>query len=580
MPGDLRDFVASAAPIFLRLIPATPARLLGRAAAPEHLAPDPALGPSRPSEPGDNACLVALRSAGNLPAERLLGALELAIDGFDWSAAPDLTGDLPGLPPNMLYGMVSGFGQQSEAVSAAAMLDRIRPGVVDRIVALSREVAPTGMAAPDEKAAPARKAARAGIGVTGDEPAIAAAHGAAHLAVAVVVAGAVVAQTAPPLVDRAAATVGLALGAAVLLLRDTPMPSGYASALLDRIRAEYLLPRATYGTAIVSGHRFGLVEHDFPDVADFSGNGLVAVADGGVVIRTGIADGQVNLQLEVRADAPEEVDLDWDEVVEVNWHAAEGRASVLSPDGRGADRMRRETPPWPGDYRIRVHARGRDDLDADHERYRIVVWSAEPAAVDVHKRIDLLGHRLRGEPAPKRPPRPELAYRWIDRSVLTVAATVTVVTGATVEQALRAFGADPDRPERIGSLRRSGQWVSVLDAGGAVVLVEENGYRGANAGVLRAASANGRAASWYWNVNAVTRLSFAEGGELLAAYEPFGDEDWPPELAPVLAGLDFSANGDRDGKGLVAVERFTGRGLTEDDLARIEKAGVAYRIDV
>ncbi|MBO3742601.1 DUF6461 domain-containing protein [Actinoplanes flavus] len=568
MPGDLRDFVATAAPIFQRLIPATPARLLGRAAAPEHLTPDPALDPPRPSEPGDNACLVALRSAGNLPAERLLGALELAVDGFDWSAAPDLTGDLPGLPPNMLYGMVSGFGQQSEAVSAAAMLDRIRPGVVDRVVALSREVAP------------------AGIEVTGDEPAIAAAHGAAHLAVTVAVAGAVVAQTAPPLVDRAAATVGLALGAAILLLRDTPMPSGYASALLDRIRAEYL-PRTIYGTATVSGHRFGLVEHDFPDAADFSGNGLVAVADGGVVIRTGIADGQVELFLEVRSGAPEEIEPDWDEIVEVSWHAAEGRASIVSPDGRGLDRMRRQTPPWPGDYRIRVHARGRDDLDAAHERYRIVVWSAEPAAVDVHKRVDLLGHRLRGEPAPERPPRPELAYRWIGRSVLTVAATVTVVTGATVEQALRAFGADPDRPERIDDLRRgvmsqkrSHQWVSALDAGGAVLLVEENGYRGANAGVLRAASANGRAASWFWNVNAVTRLSFAEGGELLAAHEPFGDEDWPPELAPVLAGLDFAASGDRDGKGLVAVERFTGRGLTEDDLARIEKAGVGYRIDL
>ncbi|GAA0429213.1 hypothetical protein Aca07nite_37510 [Actinoplanes capillaceus] len=71
------------------------------------------------------------------------------------------------------------------------------------------------------------------------------------------------------------------------------------------------------------------------------------------------------------------------------------------------------------------------------------------------------------------------SYRWIGRGVLTVAATVTVVTGATVEQALRAFGAGPDRPERIDGLRHVAQWVGVLDAGGAVVLVEENGFRGA-----------------------------------------------------------------------------------------------------
>jgi hypothetical protein len=36
--------------------------------------------------------------------------------------------------------------------------------------------------------------------------------------------------------------------------------------------------------------------------------------------------------------------------------------------------------------------------------------------------------------------------------------------------------------------------------------------------------------------------------------------------------------GNRTGKGLVAVERFTGRGITPDDLAHIEATGIGYRI--
>jgi hypothetical protein len=35
---------------------------------------------------------------------------------------------------------------------------------------------------------------------------------------------------------------------------------------------------------------------------------------------------------------------------------------------------------------------------------------------------------------------------------------------------------------------------------------------------------------------------------------------------------------DKEEKGLVAVERFAGRGITQGDLDRIEGANVAYRI--
>jgi len=84
----------------------------------------------------------------------------------------------------------------------------------------------------------------------------------------------------------------------------------------------------------------------------------------------------------------------------------------------------------------------------------------------------------------------------------------------------------------------------------------------------------------YWNVNALTRLSFAEHGRVLDAFE-VGYQN-PPGAAAVtaaVAGLDFE-RGDRTAAGLLAVQRFTGRGLTPDDLTRIEEADLAHRIHV
>jgi hypothetical protein len=111
--------------------------------------------------------------------------------------------------------------------------------------------------------------------------------------------------------------------------------------------------------------------------------------------------------------------------------------------------------PRPTTHRSSTYARGRDELDADFERYKLVVWAAPATPQIVHKRTDRLGHRLRGEPEPIRPPRPEHAYRWVHRSLLAVAATVTIVKGATLAQTLRAFGADPHQPEPIDDIRRN-----------------------------------------------------------------------------------------------------------------------------
>jgi hypothetical protein len=289
----------------------------------------------------------------------------------------------------------------------------------------------------------------------------------------------------------------------------------------------------------------------------------------------------------VLAEPPGEVDLaPWHEVVDVSYTAIEGAASLLGPHAPADPHLQGWSPPWPGPVRARVSARGRDEGSARAERYKILLWTAPEAPEVVHKATDRLGHRLRGEPEPPAVVRPEAAYRWVRDSVLGEAATVTVVTGASAEEVLDAFGADPAEPVPMQELLEKydiDPWVAVLpvdgSTGGTVLAIEYNGWQGAQSPVLRRASARGRAASMYWNVNALTNLAFARGGAVLASFEPPPHE--PPDDAGVRAaldGIDLVDYHDRAAKGLAAVERFTGRGLRPEDVERIEAAGVAYRI--
>jgi hypothetical protein len=153
-----------------------------------------------------------------------------------------------------------------------------------------------------------------------------------------------------------------------------------------------------------------------------------------------------------------------------------------------------------------------------------------------------------------------------------------VITGSTVEDVLRAFGADPAQPQSLEDLMESTDtWVTVLDTGDAVVALEYNGYQGADAAVLTGAATE-RAASMFWNVNAVTQLSFAEHGRILATFEPPDEVDDEPAVAAALAGLDFDDYRHKVAKALVAIERFTGYAVTRDDLTLIEDADIAFQI--
>ncbi|MEU7785148.1 DUF6461 domain-containing protein [Amycolatopsis sp. NPDC049159] len=539
--------VAAAVPVVRAALPPAPAAALGRLA----LEPPPRF----PDWP-EAEVVRSLRSVPSWVVERVHGAVELTLASLT-IPAPPVTGELTP-PQSGSFGFLSS-DSEAEAVREARLLIQFRPDLIDLVADLTAAVT------ADEALAPFLTA-------EGDEAAIAAAHGAAHLSIALVTTAIAAREAGQPGI---AAIVGIALGVAAGRLRATPMPAGYAAAVREKERAEYRLPRSGTTFVDVRDHVFALTEGAFPAFGDFAENGLAEAAAGGVVIRAGTEAGSVRVGVRVLAEPPAEAETHgWEEVVDLSWRAEHGGAALAPSAGVGVT-----TPPWPGEYRVRVHAYGRDD--PEEESYDVWVWAAPAEPARVHARADRLGHRLRGEPEPALVDRPEVRYRWIRRSNLAVAATVTVVTGLPVAEVVRGFGADPDRPEALAELRPAyaDPWLAALDLGGVVLVIEENGYLGSHEEVLTAVSRTGRAASMFWNVNAVTRLSFARGGEVLASFEPgLGEPAADPEVTAALAGLDLADYRDLDEKGLVAVERFTGRGLHAEDLEDIERAGVAYRI--
>ncbi|OKK01383.1 DUF6461 domain-containing protein [Amycolatopsis sp. CB00013] len=574
VPPGLADalvpVVADLVPILRGRIPRGPAAALGRLGAPD-AKPDVfglLVGPLVMGH-GESAALSRLRSLGEPVSERLLGALELTVDALTVPIPYEVEAAVPGpdeTPHAFGFGMIG--GPCAETVTAVRLLDQLRPGLSTLIVALVEELA--GHEALVPLLEPPSE-------LTGEKE-LAAAHGAAHLALAVAAAAPVLRRAgAPLLAGTSAAVVGVALGAVSALLSESPMPSAYAAALLEKRRADYVLPVSASGSASVRGHRFTLAEHTVLGEPDFSGNGLAVAVPGGIAVRTGLGEGQVPVSTRILERAPDEVELDWwDEVVEFSWRAERGDATLSESDSRRHVR----TPPWPGDFRVRVHAIGRDG--EERERYELMLWQAPPGPDIVHKRGDRLGYVVRGEAVPDIEAPPEAAYRWIRQSMLGEAATVTVVGGASPAEVLRAFGADPAEPESAQELATAydlDPWVAVLPVEGGVLAVEFNGFQGSYRPVLEPLSREGRTGSLFWNINAVTRLSFADDGDVLASSElGYSEEIADPEVNRALAGLDFGGYRDRLEKGLLAIERYIGYRLRKEDLERMVEEDVAYRI--
>jgi hypothetical protein len=497
---------------------------------------------------------------GGLPdllAERLLGALELTVAALD-VPVPELVAVLTALPGGRHTVGVATMSGSSVMSPELSKLDAFVPGSRDMVHFVVTELATHPAIAPLL------------VGAGEDEDSIAASHGARYLALSVVTATVVLrslwANVSEP------AIIGTALGIAAPLLREAPMPAAYAEAELAKRRASYRMPRHGSGRAMVSNHMFALAEGPVESTVDFSENGLVAIVPGGVAIRTGHENRGVGYTLRV-VEEPSEPDLLlWEEAVEVSWHAPAGGASIA---GAGSHNT---APPWPGDYRVLVCARGRDE---DDERYELTIWRAPLADPLVHRTSDRLGHVLRGEPEPPVVVPPEADYHWIESSSLSDAATVTFVAGKSAAEVLRDFGADPAAPASARELSQQGTldpWVAVLDVPGGVVAVEYNGWVASDERVMRALSSpDTRAASMYWNVNALNRFSLARAGESLACFE-LGLQEPPPAAEGLLEDLDLASYRHRSAKGVFAAARFTGLSLAPEQLAAIESADVGYPI--
>ncbi|MEV8553809.1 hypothetical protein AB0L04_28840 [Streptomyces glaucescens] len=100
------------------------------------------------------------------------------------------------------------------------------------------------------------------------------------------------------------------------------------------------------------------------------------------------------------APAPAPGNKDWQEIVEISAHSPSGELTI-----RGImDDLDEELPvlsfQGPGDYRLRIQARGRDtavDLAPDQvtEWYLIQAWPARPSEVKVVRQSDHYGASVR-----------------------------------------------------------------------------------------------------------------------------------------------------------------------------------------
>ncbi|MFF4675182.1 hypothetical protein ACFY1C_36465 [Streptomyces sp. NPDC001279] len=139
-----------------------------------------------------------------------------------------------------------------------------------------------------------------------------------------------------------------------------------------------------------------------PDISDAS-NGLIAVAEDGAGILTGLTVGPVEVTVTTHQSEPP-LEGDWDEVVETSFTSSTGSALVTSWEDGGVEDLPDLAAAGPGSYRMRVHARGRDagrvedSLGPDDdpvEMYLLQAWPAPAADEQVIRQTDQVGTEWR-----------------------------------------------------------------------------------------------------------------------------------------------------------------------------------------
>jgi hypothetical protein len=169
---------------------------------------------------------------------------------------------------------------------------------------------------------------------------------------------------------------------------------------------------------------------------------------------------------------------------------------------------------------------------------------------------------------------------------LPIAACWTVVqplAGAiTVEDVVCRLGADPSDLEVLDlneayEVGPHDGWILHVDqVGNGVTIFENNGFQGARSEVLQPLSVDARVHSAFWNVNMVTRLSYAHDGHVVAAMEAGAVVAGPAPDALDSQLVDLLETMRTPGLVLVgmlaAVERLTGVRLDADWFTRPHEA--------
>lgn len=201
-----------------------------------------------------------------------------------------------------------------------------------------------------------------------------------------------------------------------------------ARLIADSVKGERVMTR-TSAAVHVSDHSFGIFDHyEIPiETGDWS-NGLIVTMASGAMIYTGIDRGYVNVTVELRTAAPEDVDPgSWDDIVEASINSPHGHLCVelleYAADDVGPE-LPLLSPQGPGSYRMRAHVRGRDRFydqvqNEPAEDYLLIVWPADPAPPLIIRATDTCGYGLRlgSTQQAQVPPPPESPERIAEQQV-------------------------------------------------------------------------------------------------------------------------------------------------------------------
>jgi hypothetical protein len=126
-----------------------------------------------------------------------------------------------------------------------------------------------------------------------------------------------------------------------------------------------------------------------------------------VAVITGLQSGGVTVTARTAPARPVALEPGWDVVAETDLVCSEGTIAVCDWAGVGHDELGELAIAGPGRYRLRVHARHREQISERRstEEHHLLIWpAAEPAAPSLLTPLDAYGRVFSGQETPEAPP--------------------------------------------------------------------------------------------------------------------------------------------------------------------------------